>query len=444
MSRSAWRDLIWPRALPEPRAPAGMIHRLVERDGRHVRYHLRTESDGSALLVAGASEAVRLPPLAAAAAHALLEGDPTEREAALERLGDRARRDRPPWALRLGGQPSTWRDAVDAVATRLDELGRPGARFPVFNLDDTALAGATGLVAPFQADLVLAVPCDAATVRRLLAALWDAGVPHVRFRYPTGLAAESLADLVEHAEDIGLITGLRMPPTDRGGAAVLEACAARGLDYAVVPWASREDAHATWWGQSRDAATGLLRAARRLELCPVAELPLVAGAAADLKGVVESLGDAGVVDVEAWAVTAEDDPSVLPTHALRQVAARVEEVADAQGVRVTWIPPGVRDGGDLAGQLERGPRAGGDVSIRVEADGTVMPPRGPASGAGNLLTDGFAAIWDRPVFRRFRERVESDTRCAACPGLALCAADCPAEARGWASGDAGSGDACAE
>jgi radical SAM protein with 4Fe4S-binding SPASM domain len=79
-----------------------------------------------------------------------------------------------------------------------------------------------------------------------------------------------------------------------------------------------------------------------------------------------------------------------------------------------------------------GPRAGGDISIRVEPNGDVIPPRGPRQAAGNLLRDAWDTIWSREAFLRYRQRVESDTRCAHCPALAICAADCPADPRGWA------------
>ena len=45
---------------------------------------------------------------------------------------------------------------------------------------------------------------------------------------------------------------------------------------------------------------------------------------------------------------------------------------------------------------------------------------------------GLHFLFTPHFFTRYRERVAAPTRCANCPGLALCVADCPREAAGWA------------
>ena len=89
----------------------------------------------------------------------------------------------------------------------------------------------------------------------------------------------------------------------------------------------------------------------------------------------------------------------------------------------------------LGEQVCRGPRCGGDTAVRVEPDGAVIPARGPYASAGNLLEDDWETIERSEVFQRYRRRVESDTHCDECPGLAICAADCPREPAGWADGE---------
>ena len=92
----------------------------------------------------------------------------------------------------------------------------------------------------------------------------------------------------------------------------------------------------------------------------------------------------------------------------------------------------MRDPGiPLSKQVRMGPRCSDDLSIRVESHGDVIPARGPYRSAGNLLTDEWETIWNDDAFLRYRERVERPTRCAECPGLAICAADCPRKPAGW-------------
>jgi radical SAM protein with 4Fe4S-binding SPASM domain len=102
-------------------------------------------------------------------------------------------------------------------------------------------------------------------------------------------------------------------------------------------------------------------------------------------------------------------------------------------VRFIWQPPLERDPArSLAEQVQQGPRCSGDVAVRVEPDGEVIPARGPYRSAGNILTYEWPRIWNDQAFRQYRERVESPTRCDDCPGLAICAADCPRKQAGWA------------
>ena len=123
----------------------------------------------------------------------------------------------------------------------------------------------------------------------------------------------------------------------------------------------------------------------------------------------------------------------LPAGGLTPAARLVEEAAEESDVRCLWYPP-VRChlGSSLAELVRRGPRCSGDTAVRIEPDGSVIPARGPAKPAGNLLRDDWPKIRRHPIYRDYRHRVETDTHCDECPGLAICAADCPRDPAGWA------------
>ena len=99
-------------------------------------------------------------------------------------------------------------------------------------------------------------------------------------------------------------------------------------------------------------------------------------------------------------------------------------------MRLIWLPP-VSRSTSLEEVIKGGPRTAGDVSIFVDAEGNVYPSRGPKVCAGNVLKDSWKTIWNSEVFRGYRERVESNTHCNICPGMEICAADCPGDSKGW-------------
>jgi radical SAM protein with 4Fe4S-binding SPASM domain len=180
-------------------------------------------------------------------------------------------------------------------------------------------------------------------------------------------------------------------------------------------------------------------AARKHGLCAVAQVALVRPTLATIHETLDALAGRGVRDVGLFAIATTDEAEAaagaLRAEELPPVARLVEETAERLGVRLLWYPTlrFVR-GRPLGQQACGGPRCSGDTAIRVEPDGSVIPPRGPYVSAGNLLIDDWETIERSEVFQNYRRRVESDTHCDQCPGLAICAADCPRNPAGWAEG----------
>jgi radical SAM protein with 4Fe4S-binding SPASM domain len=173
-----------------------------------------------------------------------------------------------------------------------------------------------------------------------------------------------------------------------------------------------------------------------LEVADVGHIPLVQGTLPGLEDTLESLHALNVPNAAFFAIASTEDPQdgSITAEGLRQVAAQVEEDAADANVRYIWEPPMKRHPAkSLREQLRDGPRCSGDLSIRVEPNGAVIPPRGPYRMAGNVLKDDWDSIWMTDAFHTYRGRVEAPTRCDQCPGLVICAADCPVEVRGWSS-----------
>ncbi len=410
----------------QPLVEAGMYHYQRPRDDGYMRFHLRVERSGESLLIAGASEAVRMSRDGTTVIKRLLDGETPEALAG----------ELPPGAQQL----------VAEVTEIIEELGSPSSRFPIFNLSDPVNDPRDAdLMAPFQADVDVE---DLAQLRPIVQKLWEAGIPHARFLPAPQLSDDDLVQAVEWAEDSGMIAGVRATASWLMESNRMARLAAVGMDYVLSPWAVNADLHARWFGADDLKDLGdVIERAKELEVTPVVEIPLVAASVEALDDQWSRFTAWQVTHAEVYALArlnfteidetdraqqAANSDAPLEASQLRQLAAWVEEVADENAFHVTWLPPvGVRQQENVADQARRGPRAGGDVTIRVLASGDVLPPRGAWQPAGNLLTNSWAEIWGSPVFRRFRQRVEANTRCEQCPGLAICAADCPADPGGW-------------
>jgi len=414
------------RASPPPAVEPGIYHVMQEAEGVYTRFHLRVERDGSGMLIANAAAAARLSPTGVLIAKDLLDG----------KSADTVLRDLV--ANFKGASEDVMRADIAKVEALIDQIITPGDMYPVFNLDDAALSPYDAeLIAPLQASLELAEP---EKLLPLIDKLWDAGIPHVTVLAPHAPDAAHLIRIVERAEDLGMIAGVRGRASDLWDIELLTSLAQAGVDHIAFIYASNDPAvHDALCGAGdHAAAVALLDWLEENQLCAVAELPLVQSTLYALNTTVPTLIAQGADNIAFVAYVTTDEAlaeqdGIFDADAMPQVAMMVEEAADEAQARFIWDPPVQRDPAQtLAAQVQRGPRCSGDVAIHVEPDGSVIPPRGPYKSAGNLLEMPWNDIWNDEVFLRYRERVEAPTHCEHCPGLAVCAADCPREPKGWA------------
>jgi radical SAM protein with 4Fe4S-binding SPASM domain len=404
---------------------SGLYHFSQLSGNFPVRLHLRVDPDGSGLLLANAAHAAHLSPVGVTMVHAALEGlDDAEVVQEVQRAF-------------AGGAVARVTSDLEGVRKLLADLLTPTDDYPVTNYGAPPDNHAPRrLMAPFQAYVTQG---DPDTVAHLLRSLWDSGVPQATFLAQPERPPEELVRLVECAEDLGMITGLRAV-AGRLPEGVLRDTGMAGLDFLKLVLLSADPAeHDGVLGAWDHAAfVEAVAACRDMELCPVAQIPLTDGSADELPELIDFALQHGIGTLEFFALacleraSGEDLAGALPAQALPHVATQIAECADDLGVRFLWAPP-VRfePRRSLGDQVVAGPRAGGDVSLRIEADGTVFAPRGPREPCGNLLRQPWDAIWRHPAFTRDREGAAAPARCPGCPGLEVCNAGCIKDPAGW-------------
>jgi radical SAM protein with 4Fe4S-binding SPASM domain len=425
-----WQRLLWPKlpAKPEPVAP-GLYHYFEDEGGQYTRFHLRVEPDGSGMLLANATAAARLSPVGVVIARDLLEGEPEA--SVFNHLQERFK----------GTDEATMRADLQQVQAILRQLIAPDTGYPIINLADAHFdPNEAELFAPLEAEIPLAPPEQLVP---LLDRLWQIGIPHATILAPAGLSEAQHAHLiraVERAEDLGMIAGVRGRATDLLAGTLLSDLAMAGVDHVTIPLAAAAaELHDELFGAGDYTAVAkTFETLQILEVCPVGEIPLLAHTQPEWLDTLARLQKWGAAHVYCYAIAAPDEwdeadrDGAIPASALRQIAAYVEETADTQQTPILWEPPVTRDRQQtLAQQVRQGPRCTGDVAVRVEPDGRVIPPRGPSRSAGNVLQDDWEQIWQDEAFTSYRQKVESPTHCQLCPGLAICAAACPADPAGW-------------
>lgn len=425
------KRLLFPSVSSPSTVDSGLYHYMREANGTYTRFHLRVETDGRGMLLANATAAARLSSSGVMIAKGLL--DKKRDDEIIQQLKQNFR----------GATNEEMQADLERVAALLAILAAPGDNYPIVNFEDAEISPFEAeLMAPFQADIPLA-PFE--RLAPILDRLWEAGIPHAIILVDEKPVGQDLVHVVERAEDLGMIAGVRGRASDLSRDTLVTELAMAGLDHFNVIYASADsNLHDALLGQGdHQLVSPLFASIHENEVAPVAEIPLI-DKTSSLISLEDTLGEiqmAGIHNVNFWAIAAPDEmqdeerAGALTSSAMPQAADIVEEKANESEVRFIWQPPMLRDPSIAIGQQIRlGARCSSDVSIRVEPNGDVIPPRGPYVSAGNILHEDWETIWHHDAFVNYRTRVERPTRCNECPDLAICAVDCPRKLKGWSQG----------
>ncbi len=407
----------------------GLYQYSREAEATYTRFHLRVDQDGSGMLLVNATAAAHLSATGVIIAKGLLEEN--SETVIYKRLSDNF----------SGASQAIMRRDLEHVAAIIANLTAPGDNYPIINLEDADLS-------PFEAELIAPLRADIPHkelewTKDIINHLWAAAIPHITVHVLDNLQIDELVYTIEHAEDTGLLAGVRARAHQLAERSLIKKLALAGVDYLTVPVASSDPRTHDLLVGSDDASSieFVFTEIKANEVAPVAEIPLVNSTLEDLELTLDYLMNLGVYNIQFFAVAAPDEmdkkdaAGALYSSSMPQVAELVDELSSEMDVRFIWQPPILRlPELTLPEQVQRGPRCSDDFSVRIDSTGDVIPARGPYESAGNLLDQDWSEIWNHPSFLNYRERVERPTRCDDCPDLAICAADCPRKVQGWSQG----------
>ncbi len=286
---------------------------------------------------------------------------------------------------------------------------------------------------PIAAHVALA---DAQRLRPILLRLAAWKVKQVQLVAGEAGEAAELVQAVRQAAELGMSVGVRGRAGDLAAGGQIADLAAAGIGEVEIPLLSAvAEVHDALAGVGDyRAASKLLDATGRLKLTSAIQLVLTPSTWKTIQRTLEMLDDRGVRTVRVWAVACRDDePSSWALSAIELSAAAGWIMMPAPGnLAFAWYPPLKFDPArTLAEQIRRGPRAARDA-VRIEADGSVIPPIGPSTAGGNISQNDWKPIARSEVFRAWKRRREAAKHCEDCPGLAACDSGCLRDEGNWA------------
>ncbi len=437
---SVWRslkDTFFP-ATPEPLGK-GMFHYMTP-DGAEERFriHLRVEDSGEGILVVNAAKVLHLNKTATEHAKLIVEGKDTD-----EAVRELRRRYRAP-AARLREDYENLKDTILTLATTDDVC-------PISYLDVQRIEPFnTPVSAPYRMDLALTYRCNAdcghcyvgrprdmeslttAEWKQVIDKLWDLGIPHVVFTGGEATLYPDLVELIQHAEDVGLVAGLLTNGIKLADEKYLAELVDAGLDHIQITLESHdEEIHNRMVGAKvwKQTVQGIKNAVAT-EVYTITNSTLTTLNAPQFVKTIEFLKELGI---ETFAcnslIYSGKGPSSgigIPEEELEGLMVKVRDKAIAEGMRLIWYTP-TQYCEFHPVDLELGAKfcTAARYNMCVEPNGDVIPCQSYYSSLGNILRDDWESIWNHAEAVSLRNRDWVMDKCRSCDELPLCGGGCP-------------------
>lgn len=433
-----------------------------------LKLHLRTEADGTGVLVVNASAALFLDKVARtyfesfmaeldAARKSRLPAidDPTAAGAALaSAVVRRVRR-----KFRVGPEVASrdWNRLWGSVLSAATGGSCPFSDFEVRRVDPLSIE----LSAPYRTDLIVTYRCqnncghcyaggphetaelDSKAWKGIIKKLAAWGVPTLVFTGGEPLLRQDLEELIREAQESGCITGLitngRLLTEER-----VAGLAEAGLDFVQVTLESiQPEVHDRMvcaegaWAETVQGirnASGLIYTTTNTTVTPENKDTVLA--------TIPFLKDLGVRKFGLNALIRSGrgtGAEGLEGPELRRLLEKVIEVSSGLSFPFIWYTPACyKDVNPVALGLGVKTCSAASTVLAVEPDGNVMPCQSYYKSLGNALTGEFPDMWRHPLAVALRKRRSGGggshpdfpplpDECVACSELQLCGGACPLE-----------------
>ena len=404
------------------------------------RIHLRIEEDGHGVLLVNANQLYHFNPSAALMAHMVL--DKEEDSTVIKQLQstfhvkkEQALADYIQFKADLESIISPLDDACPICDLNLETFA-PFSRKPS---------------APYRMDLALTYRCnnkcvhcynesdrvkhelDAFQWKQMLDRVWELGIPHVVFTGGEPTLVPFLPELIIHAEELGMITGLNTNGRKFSDPTFIDALVSAGLDHVQITLESHDPeihdritAAPDSWTQTTAGITNALNS----KLYVMTNTTLLRSNSASLTDTLNFLSALGVPTVglngliySGRGATVDESISENDLPALLEIAK--SHAADS-GQRLIWYTPTMYcHFNPIESNLGVKGCTAALYNMCVEPDGSVLPCQSYYRSLGNFLEDSWDSIWNHALARSIRDRAYVPDSCHYCDLVDTCGAGCP-------------------
>ncbi len=285
-----------------------------------------------------------------------------------------------------------------------------------------------------QPDSPNATELDTNYWKSILERLWGISIPHVTFTGGEPTLRSDLPDLIDHAEDIGIVTGLITNGRNLKDANYLDKLVKMGLDHIQITFESVDERiHNQMVGNDQAWAETVegIRNAIDTPLYTLTNTTLTRINAPKIEETIEFLNSLEVEQFACNSIIYAGKGKNMSLIALTEsdlipIIESIQDAADDYGMQFIWYTPTrycELDPNNLGLGVKR--CSASHLAMAIEPNGTVIPCQSYYKGLGHILNDSWESIWNNPLSKELRTHTNVPDECQNCNQLEICGGGCP-------------------
>ncbi|MHA2292877.1 MAG: PqqD family peptide modification chaperone [Candidatus Hodarchaeales archaeon] len=416
-----------------------IVH-LREGEAGEIRLHLRKQGD-SGLLIINASRILSLNPTATFFVERILQGK-ADSQITKE--------------LRSMYRVSEEQASVDLKSLKemITTLSTTDDICPIhsLNMEESNITGLE-LTAPLRMDLAITYRCnnkcdhcynlpnspnatelDTDNWKKILERLWDISIPHVTFTGGEPTLRSDLLALIEHAENIGIVTGLITNGRNLRDPHYVDGLVNNGLDHIQITFESADEKIHNQMVSNPNAWVETVEGIKNAIDTPIYTLTNTTLTRSNVHTIEDTIEFLHGLEVEQFACNSiiyagkgkSSSKIALSESELLPILETIQDVADECDMQFIWYTPTrycELDPNNLGLGVKR--CSASHLAMAIEPNGSVIPCQSYYKGLGHILNDSWESIWNNSISKDLRTHADVPDECKGCNQLDLCGAGCP-------------------
>ncbi len=269
--------------------------------------------------------------------------------------------------------------------------------------------------------------------KNVLDKLWEIGIPHVTFTGGEPTLRDDLPKLVEHAEDLGIITGLISNGRKLKDKKLVEELVTAGIDHFQITIESHDSKIHDELNGAKNAWKETVEGIKNIIPTPVyimTNTTLTPYNIKDIEKTIEFLASLGIDHFAANGIIksggGKQEELALSIDELDGVLDRVMKKASELKMGFLWYSPTrYCDFNPIDKGLGLKQCSASHIAMAIEPDGMVIPCQSYFEPLGNILETKWRKIWNHKTSKSLRKMQYLPDECLDCPEREICGGGCP-------------------